>query len=260
MMELVGVLLLTGLLTILALKGIDSAMSKARANKVMDDAADVYSKLSVSKKNRENWTVITPEGKSRSGFEIKGMRPSERIIEDASTYARVTVPRAICKHLVDMQSKRMRIYKITGENSVSTDPMMACEEQNDILFVFSSESSCTSDDECVSEYGSNYICKCFHEDDQDGSNYHCEDGEKGFCAKSPNFDCKPGDKGDKKCVSKYGRSYYCKELEQGGYCEQTTTCKLGTEGDNDCVSKYGSNYSCEEVGNLGYHCVWNPSD
>ena len=57
----------------------DKSMGEENRRKVyqLDDAADVYSKLSVSIKNRESWTVITPEGKSRSGFEIKGMRPSE---------------------------------------------------------------------------------------------------------------------------------------------------------------------------------------
>ena len=66
MLEMLGVLMVIGLIIIAALKGLDIALNKSTANKVMEDVGDAYATMSLAKRGYEKWTLTLPAKKSRS--------------------------------------------------------------------------------------------------------------------------------------------------------------------------------------------------
>lgn len=249
MLETLGVLLVLGLLTVFALKGVNVAMDKATANKVLDDAADVYSKLSVSKRNYETWSLVTPAKKSRSGYDFLGIHSLKDTTGEAGgalfvTYARATIPQSICKPLIDMQSKRMSIYKANAENTVSTTPMTECEEQNDMIFSFNFAPTCTSDKDCTSKYGSNYSCVkalCLRKTTCSSANdcpngYSCISGECRYSGCSTDSDCPNG----KICERGTCIEEVCAQNSDcmDGYKCVEGKCIDSCEKDSDCLTGY----------------------
>ena len=123
MMEMLGVLVVLGLLTVLTIKGLDMAVQRASANKVLDDVTEALSKLSLSKKTYSSWTVVTSAGKSRSGFEFRAQHylvQKEGNNGDLSnqfvTYVRATIPQNICEILLEKQSGRLKMAVVSGGN------------------------------------------------------------------------------------------------------------------------------------------------
>ena len=165
MMETLGVLIIMGLLTVLALNGLDKAMNKSKANKVLDDAAEVYSKMSMSKKTVTTWKEVIPSGKSRSGYTFQGQHKIQSGAVFVS-YARVNnIPQKICQNLIEMQSTRMTVYS----SSSLTTPLTTCAKQNDLVFTFNFTPSCSSNNDCHSKYGNDYSCqnsRCVRDTDE----------------------------------------------------------------------------------------------
>ena len=140
MLEVLSVLLVMGLLTVFTLRGLDVAMNRARANKIISDAGDAYATFSITKKQEvtNTWTLVLPAGKSRSGldFYVQNRNISSKFV---TTVRAANVPKNTCVALLDAQSTKSMLIHTAASTLTPIIGASSCKNSMTLYFTFTPE-------------------------------------------------------------------------------------------------------------------------